>query len=113
MGLVLVKGCVGEGEDATCCADASTHVWLRYYVVRISRRPTRRDSIRANDGHLAELFALSAVLDHLADRLLDPDPVIFQCDDCGRLIDTSMLSYMHALCNLILPLRIRDDFLVF
>ena len=63
-------------------------------------------SIGADDGSLAELFALSAVTNNKGDGLFDANPVVFFCNCRGSLVDTTMLARMYLASNFVLLLWI-------
>ena len=57
--------------------------------------------------HLAALWAIP---DDLADSLLDADPVVEFCNGRRRLVDAAVALVVHVACNLVLALRIGNDF---
>lgn len=61
---------------------------------------------------LAQLLALGAGADHVADRLLDAAPVELFCNGGGGLVDSSVVDGVDVSGNLVLPPRVRNDFLV-
>lgn len=61
---------------------------------------------------LAQLLALGAGADHVADRLLDAAPVELFCNGGGGLVDPSVVDGVDVSGNLVLPPRVRNDFLV-
>lgn len=61
---------------------------------------------------LAQLLALRAGSDHVADGLLDTAPVVLFRNGRRCLVDTSMVHDVHAARNLVLPRRVGYDLLV-
>ena len=69
---------------------------------------------RAGGGaFLGGIFAFGAILDHEADGFLDPNPVVLLGYGSGGLVDPAMLICVNVAGDLVLTLRVTDDFLVF
>lgn len=62
---------------------------------------------------LVHFTAFGAVADDLADGFLDADPVISFCYGRRGFVDTAVRLVVHFASNLVLLLRVRDDFLTF
>lgn len=66
-----------------------------------------------NGAFLGGIFAFGAILDDEAHGFLDPNPMVLLGYCGGGLIDPAMLMRVNVAGNLVLALRITDDFLVF
>ena len=80
------------------------------------RRSLRRSNHtirRTNNRSFTQVLTLHAIPNYKTDSFLNPHPMIPLRNRRRRLIDAPMLRYMHIPCNLVLFLRIGDDFFVF
>ena len=68
--------------------------------------------VRAGRGGLGDVFAVRAVFDDQADGFFDAHPVELLGDGGGRLVDAAVLLLVHHARDLVLPLRVGDDFFV-